>query len=101
MSVRGFLFNKAIALSTFNDESLGLLAFHDISCIFAGLIQSVFRLKTSASFTAYSYLLTRVAPAVCKIPSIFLCEISSSISARFVFNVGEMYWSLRIFTSFF
>src|SRR4030065_1443995 len=86
LSVRGFLFNRAVALFTFNDESLGLLAFHDISFVLTGLIRSLFRLKTLASSSANSCLLTRVAPAVCTIPVMFLSAISRSISARLVFN---------------
>lgn len=89
-----------LALFTFNDESLGLLAFHNISFIVACLIRFMFRLKTSANFNANSYLLTLVAPAVCRVPMILLSATSKSISARFVFNVGETYCSVRIFTSF-
>lgn len=89
LSFKGFALNRELALLTFNDESLGLLAFHDISFILAGLIRFVFRLKTCASFSANSCLLTLVAPAVCRTPVVFLSAISRSISARFVFNVGE------------
>jgi len=55
-----------------------------MSLILAGLMRLVFRLKASASFSANSCLLTLVAPAVCKMPLIFLSVISSSISAKFV-----------------
>ena len=99
MSFRGFAFSRAAPLLTFSDGSLGLLALHGISSVLAGLIRSLCRLKVSASFSANSCLLALVAPAV-KIPLILLSAISRSISARFVFSVGETYWSVRTLTSF-
>jgi hypothetical protein len=48
------------------------LAFHCISLILVGLMRLVFRLKASASLSENLCLLSLVAPAVCRMPLIFL-----------------------------
>lgn len=98
----GLFLSICFALSTFSEESFGLLATHGISVEEAGFMRFLSSLKVSATCWANSYLVRRVAPARCKIPVTFLSDTSSVISARLEFKVGEFHWSVAAFAcSFF
>ena len=98
----GVFVSVCSAFSTFSDESLGLLATHLMCFDWTGVMYFGSRLKVSARRSANSYLLSRVAPAKCKIPFVLFSRVSIIISAMLMFSVGEFHWSVMILTpSFF